>query len=131
MSYQKKKKEKKINLLCHAMSQDQDQGGKPFFLNANNLPGKILPWKLITLREADLNGLCPKEYFCFWQRVGLLEGERGSTYWCMPAILSLYFLSLFLTFLFSFFFSSFLSICFRVVIFSERLLLSSSFPCAR
>ena len=27
MSYQKKKKEKKINLLCHAMSQDQDQGG--------------------------------------------------------------------------------------------------------
>ena len=33
--------------------------------NVNNLPGKILPWKLITLREADLNGLCPKESFAF------------------------------------------------------------------
>ena len=36
-----------------------------------------------------------------------MEGERGSTYWCMPAILSLYFLSLFsnfpLLFLFLFF----------------------------
>ena len=35
------------------------------FVNANNLPGKILPWKLITLREADLNGLCPKESLTF------------------------------------------------------------------
>ena len=30
------------------------------FLNANNLSGKILPWKLITLKEAGLNDLCPK-----------------------------------------------------------------------
>ena len=36
-----------------------------FFLNANNLPGKILSWKLIILREADLNGLCLKEFFAF------------------------------------------------------------------
>ena len=35
------------------------------FLNANNLLGKILSWKLITLREADLNGLCLKESFAF------------------------------------------------------------------
>ena len=35
------------------------------FLNANNLSGNILPWKLITLKEADLNDLCPKESFTF------------------------------------------------------------------
>ena len=82
---------------------------------------------LITLREMDLNDLCPKESFCLWQRAGLVKGDRGSTYWCVPAILSLYFLSLFLIFLFSLFFSSFLNTCFRVVIFSQSLLLPS-FP---
>ena len=35
------------------------------FLNANNLLGKILSWKLITLREANLNDLCLKESFAF------------------------------------------------------------------
>jgi len=34
------------------------------FLNANNL-GEILLWKLITLRESDLNGWCLREPFAF------------------------------------------------------------------
>ena len=46
--------------LCHRAKTKE---GKLFFLNANNLPGKILPWKLITLRETNLNGLYPKESF--------------------------------------------------------------------
>jgi len=41
------------------------------FLNANNLPGKILPWKLIILREADLNGLCLAESRTFRGREGI------------------------------------------------------------
>ena len=60
-----KRKEKRsiwCTKLCHRA---KTKKGKPFFLNANNLPGKILPWKLITLREIDLNGLCPKESFAF------------------------------------------------------------------
>ena len=51
--------------MSQDQDQDQDQGGKTIFLNANNLLGKILPWKLITLREADLNGFCLKESFAF------------------------------------------------------------------
>ena len=47
--------------------------------------------------------LVPKIIICFWHRAGFLEGERESTYWCMSAILSLCFLSLFLIFLFLFF----------------------------
>ena len=35
------------------------------FLNANNLLGKILPQKLITLRKADLNSLCLEESLTF------------------------------------------------------------------
>ena len=72
------------------------------FLNVNNLPGQILPLKLINLRETGLNGLCPKESPYIWQRVGLLKGEKGSTYWCIPAIPNLYFLSLFSNFSFLF-----------------------------
>ena len=48
--------------LCHRA---KTKKGKPFFLNANNLPRKILLWKLITLRETNLNGLYPKESFAF------------------------------------------------------------------
>ena len=48
--------------LCHRAKTKE---GKLFFLNANNLLGKILQWKLITLREIDLNGLCPKKSFTF------------------------------------------------------------------
>ena len=58
--------------------------------------------------------LVPKRILGFCQRAGLLEGERGSTYWCMPAILSLYFLSLLLIFPFLFlflFFSPYLFPC--------------------
>ena len=43
-----------------------------------------------------------------------MEGERGSTYWCMPAILPLYFLSLFSNFPFLFlflFFSQYSFLC--------------------
>ena len=34
--------------------------------------------------------LVHKRTLCFWQRAGLWEGERESTYWCMPAALTLY-----------------------------------------
>ena len=62
-----KRKEKKKRLiwcakLCHRAKTKE---GKPFFLNVNNLQGKILSWKLITLKEMDLNGLCPKKSFTF------------------------------------------------------------------
>ena len=60
--------------------------------------------------------LVPKRILCFWQRAGLLEGERGSTYWCKPAqknsislfsflISNCHFLFLFL------FFSQYLFLC--------------------
>ena len=39
--------------------------------------------------------LVHKGTFCFWQRAGLWEEERESTYWCMSAALTLY---LFLSF---------------------------------
>ena len=56
-----------------------------FSLNANNLSGKILLWRLITLRETGLNGLCLKRILSFWQRVGLLEGKRGQPVGaCLP-----------------------------------------------
>ena len=45
------------------------------FLNANNFPGKILPWKLITLREVDLNDLCPKELLLTKSRT--FRGREG------------------------------------------------------
>jgi len=74
--------------------------------------------KINHFEGSGLEWLMPKRILCFWQRVGLLEGERGSTYWYMPTILSLCFLSLFLIFLFFFLFYSFLSVRFNVVIFS-------------
>ena len=38
---------------------------------------KILPWGLMTLRESDLNGYCPKGILVtFWKRAGFEEGER-------------------------------------------------------
>ena len=38
---------------------------------------KILPWGLMTLRELDLNGYCPKGILVtFWKRVGFEGGER-------------------------------------------------------
>ena len=86
------------------------------FLNANNLPRKILPWKLITLREADLNDLCPKESFAFRREQDFQRERRDQpigTY--LPFYL--------FVFLFSFFFSFFLNTCFRFVIFSSRFLL--------
>ena len=44
--------------------------------------------------------LVPKRTLYFWQTTGLWEGERESTYWCMPAILSsLFFLCCFPSFL--------------------------------
>ena len=62
MSYQKKEKDQSV-------MPSYVTGPRPrretVFLNANNLPRKILLWKLITLREEDLNGLCPKESIAF------------------------------------------------------------------
>ena len=62
------------------------------FLNAKNLPGKILPWKLIILREADLNSLCPKESFAFGREQDF-QRERGDQPIgaCLPFYLSVFF----------------------------------------
>ena len=43
----------------------------------------------INLFEGNrLEWLVHKRIICFWQKAGLWEGERESTYWCMPATLS-------------------------------------------
>ena len=107
-----------INLLRQVMSEDQNQRGKLFFLNANNLPRKILPWKLITLKKVDLNGLCLKESFAFGKESKTFKGREGINLLVHAChSISLFFFR-FLIFLFSFFFSSFLNTCFRIVIFS-------------
>ena len=57
--------------------------------------------------------LVHKNTLCFRQRARFWEGERESTYWCMPAILTLY--------LFLFFFSNiplFLSFFFLLLFFN-------------
>ena len=65
--------------------------------------------------------LVHKGTFCFWQRAGLWEEERESTYWCMPAALTLYFLLSFssnipLSYIFFSFFSFFL-LFFSILVF--------------
>ena len=58
MSYLKKEKRSICYAkLCHRTKTKEGT----IFLNVYNLPGKILPLKLINLRETGLNGLCPKE----------------------------------------------------------------------
>ena len=60
-----KRNEKRLIWCAELCRKTKTKEGKSFFLNVNNLPGKILPWKLITLRETGLNGLCPKEFLAF------------------------------------------------------------------
>ena len=61
--------------------------------------------------RTDLNGLCPNTNLLSFIESKAIEGERRSTYWCMPDVLnSLFFfffslpLSLLLTFLFLLFY---------------------------
>ena len=79
---------------------------------------KILPWGLITLRESDLNGYCPKGVLVtFWKRAGFEGGERGNR----PAgACPLNYISFFLNFL-SFF------LCFLSYLFYFLLLCFSFF----
>ena len=68
-------------------------------LNANNLPGKILPWGLMVLRESDWMVNAQKEFLLCFGREQDLKGEREkSTYWCMLIVLSLFFPSVFFLF---------------------------------
>ena len=74
MSQQKKKKKKDQFVMPSYVTGPRPRRGT-IFLNANNLPGKILQWKLITLREADLNDLCPKELLLTKSRT--FRGREG------------------------------------------------------
>ena len=114
MSYLKKEKRSIYYAKLYHRTKTKE---RTIFLNVNNLLGKILPLKLVTLRETGLNGLCPKESPCFWQRVGL-QREKGDQpiSACLPFQLSIFF-PYFLIFLFSFLFSSFLNTCFCFVVF--------------
>ena len=48
-----------------------------FLLNAINLAGKVLPWRLTALRETDLSGLCA-EAPCGFHREQDFMRERGN-----------------------------------------------------
>ena len=69
----------------------------------------------------EFEWLVCKRILCFWQKAGLWEEDRESTYWCMPAALTLYFFLSFssnipLSYLFFFFFSFFL-LFFSILVF--------------
>ena len=129
MGQSKKKRKEENNSESVQLARIKTREGRTPLLNAINFPGKgILPWKLITLREADLNGQCLKEnpFLCFRQRIGFGEEEGEITYWCMLAELTHFFSFLFflcffvfsLISLFSFFlscYSLFLFIGFQVL----------------
>ena len=53
--------------------------GRTFLLNAINLAGKVLPWRLTTLRETDLSGLYA-EALCGFHREQDFMGERGNQF---------------------------------------------------
>ena len=57
--------------------QEQSQRGKNVPLNAINLSGKVLPWRLIALRETDLSGLCIKAPCDFHKEQDFVR-ERGN-----------------------------------------------------
>ena len=44
-----------MSFVCRSEAKE----GRTPLLNANNLPGRILPWELMALRESALNGYCP------------------------------------------------------------------------
>ena len=78
-------------LVCHAKSY---VGLKPRrenrSLNTSNLREEINCFK-----RTGPNGLCPNTDLLSFIESKAIEGERRSTYWCMPAILnSLFFFSL-------------------------------------
>ena len=134
-SFKEKRKEEN-NFESVQPARLKTREGRTPLLNAINFPGKgILPWKLIILREADLNGQCLKEnpFLCFWQRTGFGEEEGEITYWCMPTELTHFFSFLFFlcfsVFSLIFPFSSFFLVtpCSYFLIFKFSIL-SSSLP---
>ena len=74
MSYLKKEKRS----ICYAKLYHRTKTKEgTIFLNVNNLPGKILPLKLITLREMSLNGLCPKGIPLLLVESKTFRGRKG------------------------------------------------------
>ena len=76
-----KKKEIKSNLIRMTKTRE----GRMFLLNVNNLLGEILPWKLITLREMDLNGWCPREFLASGREQDFEKDRRNQPIGaCLP-----------------------------------------------
>ena len=97
--------------MCQVVLQGQDQGGKTVFPQCEQSPRENPAMKINHFEGNGPKWLVPKRIFCFWQRTRPLEGERGSTYWCMSAILCSPFFILSFQFFLSFLFIFFLSIC--------------------
>ena len=97
--------------MCQVVSQGQDQGGKTIFPQCEQSPRENPAVKINHFEGNVPKWLVPKRILCFWQRMRPLEGERGSTYQCMPAILCSPFFILSFQFFLSFLFVFLLGIC--------------------
>ena len=101
-------KEERIRVsLVH---KTQNQRGKNASSQRNESPRKILPRKLIVLRETDLNGWCPEEPLLLLAEGRILRGREGNNllvHACRTNSLFFFFFFLFLGFCFSFYLSFF------------------------
>ena len=132
---QSKEKKRRNNSELVQLARLKTREGRTPLLNAINLPGKrILPQKLITLREANLNGQSPEELLSLLLAEGrILRGREGNNllvhaYRTNSLFFSFLFFRCFFIFSLIFFFSSFFLVtpCFYFLVFKFSILSSSS-----